>query len=176
MLRFSTAASPTTCQLHLHAPLCCCQPDAFCLPPTAHRLLLALRPGPFPTRQAYGRQLEAWLATFPKGQVHVIQMEAMQDHPEPTLNTIKEFLGMDVRVPAWEMQNVNSRHAKRGQPMKRHEYENLVGRARTDALRVSAALQQYGAGDGAAFVARWEKVWQGVLDDCDGDQCYVDSN
>ena len=127
-------------------------------------------------RHAYARQLEAWLSTFPKGQVHVIQMEAMQDHPEPTLNTLKEFLGMNVTVPAWNMRNVNSRHSSRGQPMLRQEYENLVDIARADARRISQVLDKYEAGDGAAFVARWEQVWQGVLDECDGKACYVDSN
>ena len=124
----------------------------------------------------YRRQLDAWLRTFPRGQVHVIQMEEMQDHEEATLNTLKEFLGMNVTVPAWEIRNVNSRHAKRGQPMTRHEYEHLVEIARADAKQVARVLDQYGAGDGDAFVARWEQVWQGVLDECEGDQCYVDSN
>jgi len=141
------------------------------------RAAATVRAGPgFPTRQAYARQLEAWLRTFPKGQVHVMQMEVMQDHPEPTLNGMKEFLGMNVTVPAWNMRNVNSRHGERGRPMKRHEYEHLVDIARADARRVARVLDKYEAGDGAAFVARWEQVWQGVLDECEGDQCYVDSN
>jgi predicted secreted Zn-dependent protease len=105
-----------------------------------------------------------------------MQMEVMQDHPEPTLNGMKEFLGMNVTVPAWNMRNVNSRHGERGRPMKRHEYEHLVDIARADARRVARVLDKYEAGDGAAFVARWEQVWQGVLDECEGDQCYVDSN
>lgn len=102
----------------------------------------------------------------------------MQEAPQAAVDRLKAFLGFDPSQPDRPLSNVNSRGSGRGAPMRRSEYKKLVNLARADMDRVTEALEKYGAGDGAAFAARWEAVWARTLGaDCNVEgNCSVDSN
>ena len=89
------------------------------------------------------------------------------------LTRVKTFIGVDPALPAKkDLPEQNARRftiAPEGWPMARRQYEALLEIVRPDALALVATLE--GAKlieSAAAWMARWEAVWDANLASCDG--------
>lgn len=55
-----------------------------------------------------------------------------------------------------------------GWPMPKAAYKNLLAPQKRDAIKVAKLLDKYGVGDGDAFLANWQEIWDANLATCEG--------
>ena len=128
----------------------------------------------------YTYPLSHWMTSTPRDQIYVFQYENMTTSDsiqEAILREVASFIGLtppaapNNRLPVKNSRK-NTIHPD-GWPMKKVEYEELVGMVRPDAEAVAELVERYGLANGAAWLANWEAVWEGNVARCDGEECLI---
>lgn len=95
----------------------------------------------------YAHALAAWLDAFPRGQVHVVQYEALVEpaSTQAALRAVKEFLGVDPELPggrqSLDAHNIRKDHLNPGGwRMRREHYAALVDLVEPDVNRCDLFL------------------------------------
>jgi hypothetical protein len=122
----------------------------------------------------YSYPVAKWAEGWPREQLFAVQYEELtsEEGESRVLAALKRFLGVDPAKPREGLGLSNARRftiAPEGHPMARREYEALLAIVRPDAAALVATLEGEGLIEsGAAWMARWEAVWDANLASCDG--------
>lgn len=130
------------------------------------------------TSTNYSFPMATWFRSWPRDQMLVIQYELLtgdEAGEEQELTRVKEFLDVDVNAGRKGLGVANARRFSiqpEGHPMRREQYQRLVDLVRPDCEATVRLLVEggYESEEGAqGWMRRWERVWQGNLDTCDGE-------
>jgi hypothetical protein len=127
----------------------------------------------------YYMPLKAWVDAFPKEQIFLVQYENLThlETEKGELVRMKKFLGIDPKLPeeGTKFATLGMNNARKGRinpdgwPMKRKVYEQIISVVRPDCEAVAKMVTKKGFGDGDAWLANWEKVWEDNLKSCNPD-------